>query len=474
MNPTIMNPKVFISYAWGSKEHQDRVLTLARDLSNDGIEVLLDKWSLKEGYDTYAYMEKSVNDPEVTNVLILLDPIYAQKANDRYGGVGTETQIISPEIYNKVTQEKFLPVVLERGENGEVPKPAYLKSLLHFDLSKPDRYDEEYQRLVKRLYGVEIIKKPDLGKMPSWVTEETTVTSKTRTAMNALKQITNVKEKRAEYIEYLSTLRNNSCEYSSAEDGILAQYEGLKVYRDEYLQLLKISTDVDDAPILGDFFQELYDDLNTHASAIQHKDLKQVLLHEMFIYAIAFLFKTKNYPFLEYMLNRTFFGIRYGTGHQETGFRIFYHYSQALNTAKNTADDKKYFSGTAQHWIDNIVPEICNKKEFVFADVLMCNYGLYGKNYKDVRLWFPITYVYGQEEGSILQKIAYSLKSLEVANRWMHIFGHKTLEEFRGRISEANAILQKDRRIRPRYGAAFNEVELIDDYVTAAEIGSLL
>ena len=55
MKPTIEKPKVFISYAWGSQEYQDRVLALARDLQSDGIDGLLDKWSLKEGNDTYAY-----------------------------------------------------------------------------------------------------------------------------------------------------------------------------------------------------------------------------------------------------------------------------------------------------------------------------------------------------------------------------------------------------------------------------------
>ena len=105
MKPSIEHPRVFVSYAWGSQEYQDIVLSLARDLMSDGIDVIIDKWNLKEGNDTYSFMEKMVNDPDVTNVLILLDPIYSKKANERSGGVGTETQIISPEIYDKVTQD---------------------------------------------------------------------------------------------------------------------------------------------------------------------------------------------------------------------------------------------------------------------------------------------------------------------------------------------------------------------------------
>ena len=118
MKRTIEHPKVFISYAWGSEDYRLKVRSFATDLMENGIDVLLDQWSLKEGNDTYAYMESCVTDESVTNVIILLDPTYSKKADDRKGGVGTETQIISPEIYGKVTQEKFIPVVFERDDNG--------------------------------------------------------------------------------------------------------------------------------------------------------------------------------------------------------------------------------------------------------------------------------------------------------------------------------------------------------------------
>lgn len=61
----------------------------------------LDKWDLKEWQDKYAFMEKCVNDPDVCKVLIICDKSYTEKANNRLGGVGDETSIISPEIYGK-------------------------------------------------------------------------------------------------------------------------------------------------------------------------------------------------------------------------------------------------------------------------------------------------------------------------------------------------------------------------------------
>jgi hypothetical protein len=60
--PKIDHPKVFISYAWGTKEYQDKVLAYATALKSDGVDIKLDKWSLKEGNDTYAFYGKERYD----------------------------------------------------------------------------------------------------------------------------------------------------------------------------------------------------------------------------------------------------------------------------------------------------------------------------------------------------------------------------------------------------------------------------
>jgi len=106
-------PKVFISYSWSSPEHEEKVLNLATRLMSHGVEVIIDKWDLKEGQDKYAFMEQAVTSNDIDRVLIISDKMYAEKANSRRGGVGDETIIISPEIYGSVNQDKFIPVVFE-------------------------------------------------------------------------------------------------------------------------------------------------------------------------------------------------------------------------------------------------------------------------------------------------------------------------------------------------------------------------
>lgn len=168
----IEHPRVFISYAWESEEYKDQVRSFASDLMRDQVEVVLDQRSLREGNDMYAFMEKSVTNPSITNVLILLSPRFAEKSNAHAGGVGTETQIISPEVYGKTDQTKFLPMVMQRSEDGTVCMPTFLGGTLYFDLSDPQTYGREYKRLVRSLYGIETHRIPELGSRPTWLEED--------------------------------------------------------------------------------------------------------------------------------------------------------------------------------------------------------------------------------------------------------------------------------------------------------------
>ncbi len=54
-------PRVFVSYSWSSSDHERQILEWAERLrSNDGVDVVLDKWDLKEGNDKHAFMESMV------------------------------------------------------------------------------------------------------------------------------------------------------------------------------------------------------------------------------------------------------------------------------------------------------------------------------------------------------------------------------------------------------------------------------
>lgn len=141
------NPKVFISYSWHPENNKRRVQRLAERLMGDGVNVMLDIWDLKDGQDKYIFMEQMVKDPNVKKVLIICSEDYANKANDRRGGVGTESTIMSSEIYSLASQTKFIPIVVER-KNGEAFLPTFLKSRIYIDMSSDEIYELGYDQFV--------------------------------------------------------------------------------------------------------------------------------------------------------------------------------------------------------------------------------------------------------------------------------------------------------------------------------------
>ena len=111
MQGSTKQPKVFISYSWTSPQHEKWVVDFAERLAGDGVVAVLDKWDLREGQDKHAFMEQAVHDPTIERVLVVCDRGYQAKADNRQGGVGTETQLISKEVYDNTAQEKFIPIV---------------------------------------------------------------------------------------------------------------------------------------------------------------------------------------------------------------------------------------------------------------------------------------------------------------------------------------------------------------------------
>ncbi|CAM8118920.1 SEFIR domain-containing protein [Klebsiella pneumoniae] len=164
-----MTPKVFISYSWSSPAHKERVKAIADRLLGDGVDVIIDIYDLKEGHDKNAFMEKMVIDKSITNVLVMCDSVYTEKADNKKSGVGTESQIISQQVYTQVEQSKFIPIVCEFDENSEPCLPVFMRALIWIDLSTPEKENHNWERLVRLLNGKPADVKPKLGKRPSYL-----------------------------------------------------------------------------------------------------------------------------------------------------------------------------------------------------------------------------------------------------------------------------------------------------------------
>lgn len=473
MEKKIEHPKVFISYAWGTDEHNENVILFATDLKRDGVEVVFDRWQLKEGFDTYAFMEKSATDPSITNVLILLDPIYAEKADSRSGGVGTETQIISPEVYNQVEQSKFIPVVFERDEKGNVCKPKYLRGLLHFDLTIDEKYDSEYQRLVRRLYGIDIIKEPELGNKPAWLEEISQVSYKSKVSSEFYKGNSTDSLKKKKFNENISEVTNQIMEYTyQNSNDLIKAYLELKPYRDKFLLLL-ISSDY-----VVDGYKEVISALEDLAARLRRdysndSSLKKTLIHEIFVYIVAYYLKQNARDALKYILNKTYFIGRSNFNENDDSFNSFYDNNEYLDQAVCKRDEKKYYSGTANLWMEQINMEICNKGEFVFGDLFCYNCSYLIENYKSNWAWFPITYIYcGEDRQSLLRTYSIKLKSKEHLEKACYIMGYSSVDSFVEKYKEVEEHYKKGEFKQYRYGSAFDYAQAFWDSISYIELGT--
>lgn len=475
----IIHPKVFISYAWGSKEHQMKVLSFASSLVADGIEVLLDKWDVAAGNDMNSFMERSVLDPEVTNVLILLDENYTFKANQKQGGVGTETQIISQQVYASVDQNKFIPIVFERDRNGAICKPTYLLSRFHFDLSKEDTYDNEYQNLVKTLYGVEIYKKPEIGNRPSWVDTQITVPPRIITEYDILKENRPNMVKAELFVSFLNEIRQDIVDYlqiqviSPDAETIISAYEDNRSIRAKFLLLLSKSSYYNDRSVAkGVFFETTHNQIDSYTT--MRSLLGRILLHELFIYTIAYLFKMRSYTEIGYLLGRTYFGKRSSYGKQiGKSFDLFYSgsYHTQLDSAVNNRDKKRYLSGTAAYWISTLDLDFCSKEDFVTADNLCFNYSFYGNNYLDEWPWFPITYVYDDQYDGCISRIGKQLASKEKLESYLQIFNYESIDVFKTRFREIEQQIQEGKIRTIRYPDAFDSAPLLGYFIKTDNLG---
>lgn len=138
---------LFISYSSTPATNKAKVSRFVDLLKNKGFSVIWDDSNLGIGSDIYNFMEKMSTDPDVSNILIICNKDYATKADKRERGVGTETQIITPEIYSKAEQSRFIPILFEKTKAKKPYLPQYLKGRSYVDFSDENLWDQEMSRL---------------------------------------------------------------------------------------------------------------------------------------------------------------------------------------------------------------------------------------------------------------------------------------------------------------------------------------
>lgn len=476
-------PKVFISYSWSSG---DTVLRLAERLMSEGIEVVLDKWDLREGQDKYAFMEQCVTDPDITKVLMICDKAYAEKADTRTGGVGDETVIISSEVYGKAKQEKFIPVIVERDDKGEPFLPVYIKARVYIDLSGENNYEEEYEKLLRSIYDKPLYSKPKLGKRPDWLDEEKTVLFPLKDLVRRIKKA-NTEKKQISYIhrfieEYINTLKTYRIPDVKSGQEVFERFEEMKAVRDVFLEFLPVlyEVEISFSDVICDAFESMYNTLTSvkgfdpDAYSANENDFEIYRIHiwELFICTVAYLRHVKDYKAINGMVTHTYFLVSsyLSSSIEEKNYCTFWwpsrlveedykpktEYKDRVTLLGDTIccrrEKKPVFTGEALAEADLFLYQIRNGFQLTEDE----------SRWRD-SYWFPVCYVYVRNSLIEWTKI----KSCKFCRKMFELFGVNSIEELKNIVSKCSH--DKDMG----YGSWIGAAPAILSYIKVEEIGSV-
>lgn len=358
----ITEPKVFISYSWSSPDHEAWVLDLAEQLMSDGVEVCLDKWDLREGQDKYAFMEQMVSDEEVSHVLLICDKQYKEKADARKGGVGDETVIVSPDVYQSAEQRKFLPIVAQRDEHGDAFVPNYLKSRIYIDLSEHD-FGLEYEKLLRAIFHQPEYVKPEKGSPPAYLFDDDSARVQTHHSFSRARQAISKGTRAAQSAtrNYLEDLENALREYvaeTASVDGELwrkidKQLEDLLPYQKQFVQFVELVLDFTHFTDEPFYFEHIHQFFAAGASIwaeeqpySQKGDQVKFFLHEAFLHTTARLLDHGRIPELNFLLTERYFYQKQGRT-ADGMYDVFRQYVRSIEDDKNEALIRRKISLTA-------------------------------------------------------------------------------------------------------------------------------
>ena len=407
-------PRVFISYSWTSEEHSDWVAELGTRLMSDAIDVVLDQWSLEEGQDIHVFMEKMVTDATINRVIIISDAMYSEKADGRKAGVGTETQIISKEVYDSVDQNKFIPIVRERDDTGKACLPVYLKTRKYIDFSDPNTEADAYDQLIRNIFERPKRQKPPLGKPPSHLFDDSPVNVTSAQKATRFRDIV-ATGKGNPFVafndfadEFIVNLEELRMKFSNDKrdvwcDNIKQNIASAHSHRNVFVDVIRSAIHLpSDAimPVLLNLLERIVP-LTRRPGVIGSfsevsEDNYKFLCYELFLYTFATLIKSKRYSDARDLIDYRFIApSTYGGSDSESyGVTDFNQYATSLEKICGQRGDTRRLSVMADMLHDRADRKDIRFSDLLQADIILClAHNGWG--------WFPRSMVYARDVGKI-------------------------------------------------------------------------
>jgi hypothetical protein len=441
------HPKVFISYSWTSDAHKQWVLGLATRLRNEGANVILDRWHLKEGQDKYKFMEQMVTDPDMTKVLMICDKKYKEKADSRTGGVGDEALIISPEIYGKAEQQKFIPLIRERDDDGKEYVPVFVAGRKYIDFCEDEYFEESYDALIRLIHGQPELTPPAIGQPPKHIYQNAVLL---KTAGN-FSRLKDAAEKSKPHVtvflqEYFDTFIESMEDFRISHEArpsndfdelVVKNIADFSPYRDNLIDVFfLVAKYINTEEAYDHVFDFLEKSLAyqfcpeaMHSYNEASFDNYRFTNYEMALYFIAIMVKSKRYPVIGRFFESNYRVMDDSRLKQNRPFATFNWTINSLNYYRNNRLGLQRFSVVADMIVERrhlkmTLPDLV-QADFLAAFQSALATGPYG-------YWWPQLIVYGAQMGSL--DLFGKVTSQQGLKALQGILGIGTLDEVHAKI----------------------------------------
>jgi len=481
------SPKVFISYSHTSEEYKIKIREFAKMLRSHGIDATIDEWELAGGKDINVFMEKKIRDSD--KVIIACDKNYSEKANSRSGGAGIETYIISPEVYSKHDQTKYIPVIFEKDIDGIAYVPDYLKTRFYYDFTDENmNYSEEM--LIRDIFGKPKFTKPPMGEAPVYIAEYDEVDPKSY--MNGIYSLARVSRSKIKSIQQNNIIKKFTVELSNIYNDNLITYNEYKndpiniTYKkieilepliEPYIAILEAelmnnSLNVNDLILM---FEEVikYDKFlkpNENTSTDGMWDHINFSIYELFLYTVAVLKHHEKSTLLCEFLHANFFGLNRFQNKKYCDFVGLNKHLPSLEVRKTSLQLQR-ISLHADLIVERAEKTKFKSSTIVKTDLYLAYYSEIKHSYDIYNFWFPRLYIYESmfRHDELFERL--------ISKRYMNVFlievGMKDKSELMAVIQKYKDDFAKNEKGNRGYSQSFSSVPLLTSVINIDLIGTI-
>ena len=335
---------------------------------------------------------------------------------------------MSDEIYSKAEQTKFLPVVFEKGNDGMIYKPHFLKSRIHIDMSSDDCYEMGYEQLLRDIFDKPLIKKPALGTMPAFLETDEPILLSTAKEQRFLKVKNEESSSFKDWVErYLEKLIASLGQFKISFRGgnakdlvdlIEKSIDSMQVVTNDFINFLETVSANEECKgeQFVDFFENLLQYYEDNNIALPTSDSVSYLVndnyrffnYELFLSFASIMLKHQRFDIIRDVVSTDFciLSNRMGREVMPLNYVEFQKYNYTLDRFKKNLTNSNLISEAATLLKSKIEGKLF--EEMVEADILLYYLSLvYVKTEEVYDTWYPELSIYNSSF-TILPKLVSS------------------------------------------------------------------